>query len=58
VESSTIDEGVKDQIRALFQRVKPEHRQQVIDSLRRMSHDQKLSYLKGWTKSEVPTGRR
>ena len=55
-EFSTHEDHVKDQIRELFKLVKMEHREQVLDRLRRMSNDQKLSFLRGWTKNAVPKG--
>lgn len=44
------EEGLKAKIRELFQLVKPEHRQQVIDKLKPLTNDQRVSFLRGWTK--------
>lgn len=44
------EEEVKALIRELFARVKPEHREQVLGRLKDMSNDQRVSYLRGWTK--------
>jgi hypothetical protein len=42
---------VKALIRAYFAKVKPEHQKQVIERLRELrSNDERLSYLRGWTK--------
>jgi hypothetical protein len=42
---------VKQRIRAYFAKVKPEHRQQVIERLQQLrTNDERLSYLRGWTK--------
>lgn len=44
------EEEVKLMIRELFARVSPEHREQVLDRLKTMTNEQRVSYLRGWTK--------
>lgn len=49
------EEALKQQIKALFQKVKPEHREQVLQRLQQMrNNDERASYLRGWTK--LPSG--
>ena len=45
------EEELKQRIRELFSKVKPEHREQVVQRLRELrTNDERLSYLRGWTK--------
>lgn len=45
------EEELKQRIREMFSKVKPEHREQVVNRLKQLrSNDERLSYLRGWTK--------
>lgn len=37
-------------IREMFKRVKPEQREQVLESLKGLSNEERVSYLRGWLK--------
>ena len=42
---------MKQRIRDLFAKVKPEHREKVIEFLKTLNtNEERLSYLRGWTK--------
>lgn len=46
-----VEEELKQRIREMFAKVKPEHREQVVNRLKQLrSNDERLSYLRGWTK--------
>lgn len=46
-----VEEELKQRIREMFSKVKPEHREQVVNRLKQLrSNDERLSYLRGWTK--------
>lgn len=47
------EDDTKARIRELFAHVKPEHREQVLGRLKDMTNDQRVGYLRGWTKAKL-----